>query len=101
MDALSSHYARLRGLNDFWRVESMDLLIEDRRDEIRLSHVGSGVFFPDCGEDYGLADHADKRRWRHLDTVQFTADLVARLRRSMCAEHGVKTLVRPWAVKHS
>jgi transposase len=92
METLSSHYARLLGLNDSWRVESVDLQIEDRRVEIRLSHVGSGVFCPEYGEACGLADHADERRWRHLDTMQFTTDLVARLPRSRCGEHGVKTL---------
>ena len=101
MDTLSSHYARLLGLNDSWRVESVDLQIEDRRVEIRLSHVGSGVFCPECGEACGLADHADERRWRHLDTMQFTTELVARLPRSRCPEHGVKTIVPPWAGKHS
>ena len=101
METLSSHYARLLGLNDSWRVESVDLQIEDRRVEIRLSHVGSGVFCPECGEACGLADHADERRWRHLDTMQFTTELVARLPRSRCGEHGVKTIVPPWAGKHS
>ena len=101
METLSSHYARLLGLNDSWRVESVDLQIEDRRVEIRLSHVGSGVFCPECGEACGLADHADERRWRHLDTMQFTTELVARLPRSRCGEHGVETIVPPWAGKHS
>jgi hypothetical protein len=101
METLSSHHARLLGLNDSWRVESVDLRIEDRRDEIRLSHVGSDVFFPDCGEACGLADHADERRWRHLDPMQFTTERVARLPRSRCAEHGVKTIVPSWAGKHS
>ena len=101
METLSSHYARLLGLNDSWRVESVDLQIENRRVEIRLSHNGSGVSCPECGEACGLADHADERRWRHLDTMRFTTELVARLPRSRCAEHGVKTIVPPWAGKHS
>ncbi len=45
--------------------------------EIRLKHVGSGITRPDCGRDCGLADYADDRRWRHLDTMQFTTELVA------------------------
>lgn len=48
-----------------------------------------------------LADHAEERRWRHLDTMQFTTELVARLPRCRCPEHGVKTIVPPWAGKHS
>jgi len=33
--------------------------------------------------------------------MQFTTELVARLPRSRCGEHGVKTIVPPWAGKHS
>ena len=99
MDTLQSHDARLLGLDDSWRVESVDLQIEDRRVEIRLSHVGSGVICPECGVACGFADHADERRWRHLDTMQFTTELVAGLPSSGCAEHGVETITPPWAGK--
>ena len=101
METLSSHYAHLLGLDESWRVESVDLQLEDRRVEIRLSHVGSGVMCPECGGACGLADHAEERKWRHLDTMQFTTELVARLPRCRCPEHGVKTIVPPWAGKHS
>jgi hypothetical protein len=49
MDTLQSHDARLLCLDDSWRVESVDLQIEDRRVEMSLSHVGSGVICPECG----------------------------------------------------
>lgn len=101
METLSAHYARLLGIDDSWRVDSVDLRLEERRVEIRLTHLGSGVSCPECGRACGLADHADERRWRHLDTMQFTTELVARLPRSRCPEHGVKTIVPPWAGKHS
>jgi transposase len=101
MDTLSAHYARLLGIDDSWRVESVDLRLEERRVEIRLMHIRLGVSCPECGSSCGLADHADERRWRHLDTMQFTTELVARLPRSRCPEHGVKTVIPPWAGKHS
>jgi hypothetical protein len=66
MDSLQWHYARLLGLDDSWRVESVELQIEDRRVEIRLSQVGAGVIRPECGVACGLADHADEGRWRHV-----------------------------------
>ena len=62
METLAAHYARLQGTDDSWRVEAVDLRLEDRRVEIRLKHVGSGVTWPECGRDCGLADHADERR---------------------------------------
>ena len=73
---------------------------DKRRVKIRLAHVGSGVSCPECGQSCGLADHAEERRWRHLDTMQFTTELVARLPRCRCPDHGVKTIVPPWAGKH-
>jgi len=101
MDTLSTHYARLLGLDDSWRVDAVGLRLDERRVEIRLAHVGSGVSFPECGQACGLADHAEERRWRHLETMQFTTELVARLPRCRCLDHGVKTIVAPWAGKHS
>ena len=101
METLSAHYARLLGIDDSRRVDSVDLRLEERRVEIRLTHLASGVSCPECGVACGLADHADERRWRHLDTMQFTTELGARLPRSRCPEHGVKTIVPPWAGKHS
>jgi hypothetical protein len=70
METRATHYARLLGTDDSWRVESVDLRLEDRRVEIRLTHVGSGVTCPECGRDCGLADHADERRWRRMTITQ-------------------------------
>jgi transposase len=101
METLRTHYGRLLGLDQAWHVESVDLQVEQRRVEIRVTHRGGPTPCPECGQDCGLADHADERRWRHLDTMQFTTELVARLPRTRCPEHGVKTIVPPWADKHS
>jgi len=35
METRATHYARLLGTDDSWRVESVDLRLEDRRVEIR------------------------------------------------------------------
>lgn len=101
METLRAHYGRLLGLDEAWRVDAVDLLVEERRLEIRLTHVGGPVACPECGRACGLADHAEERRWRHLDTMQFLTELVARLPRCRCPEHGVKTIVPPWGDKHS
>jgi transposase len=101
MDTLSTHYAQLLGLDDSWRVDAVELRLDERRVEVRLDYVGTRVSCPECGVSCGLADHAEERRWRHLDTMQFTTELVARLPRCRCPDHGVKTIVPPWAGKHS
>src|SRR6266849_3961901 len=101
MDTIREHYARLLCLDDSWRVESVDLEVEKKRIEIRLIHGGGPFACPECGGKCSIADHAEERRWRHLDTMQFTTELVARLPRVRCSEHGVKTAAAPWAGKHS
>ena len=101
MDTLSTHHARLLEIDESWKVEDVNLQVDQRRVEIRLAHVGRGVFCPECGRPCGLADHAEERRWRHLDTMQHVTEVVTRLPRCRCPEHGVKTVVPPWAAKHS
>ena len=101
MDTLRTHYARLLELNDSWEVADVALSVEEHRVEIRLKSVGGRVQCPECGQACGIADHAEERRWRHLDTMQFVTELVARLPRCRCPEHGVKTVIPPWAAKHS
>ena len=49
METLSAHYARLLGIDDSWRVDSVDLRLEERGVEIRLTHLGSSVSYPACG----------------------------------------------------
>ena len=100
MATLSAHYAASLGSDDSWRVESAELRCEERRVEIRLTHNGLGVCRPEHGGSCGLAHHADERRWRHLGTTRLTREAVARVPRSRCAEHGVKTVVPPWGGKH-
>lgn len=101
METLRDHYRRLLGLTESWRVESVDLKLDERRVEIRLKHIGKTVECPECGRSCGLADHAPERRWRHLDTMQFATELSASLPRCRCPDCGVKTVTPPWADKHS
>ena len=101
MDTLPQHYARLLGLDDSWRVESATLELDKKRVAIRLLHAGGRVTCPECGAACGLADHAPERQWRHLDTMQFATEIVARLPRTRCPQHGVKTIAAPWAGRHS
>ena len=101
MDTLRTHYARLLELDDSWEVADVALSFEGHRVEIWLKSVGDGVQCSECGQACGIAGHAEERRWRHLDTMQFVTELVAQLPRCRCAEHGIKTVIPPWAAKHS
>lgn len=100
MKSLAHHYALLLGLESPWKVESVDLQVEEKRVEIGLEHSGGKVTCPECGASCSLADHAVERTWRHLDTMQFETLLAARVPRSRCTGCGVKTVAVPWAGKH-
>ena len=49
METLTAQYAQLLRIDDSWRVDSVDLRLEERGVEIRLTHLGSSVSYPACG----------------------------------------------------
>lgn len=53
------------------------------------------------GEAVPLYDLREECTWRHLDVMQFETLLKCRVPRSKCPEHGVQTILTPWAGKHS
>lgn len=102
MQDLDEHYLNLLGLSEPWSVTEVDLSLEDLRVTIHIEHeLGVGVECPECGAGCTIADHAPERKWRHLDTMQFGTELVARTPRADCKKCGVKTIAVPWAGKHS
>src|ERR1035438_4336126 len=95
---LHRHYAMLLGVKSPWGVSGVKLDMAGKRVEIGLGWgAGREVPCPECGKRCALADHAPERTWRHLDTMQFETIIRARVPRSRCSEHGVKTIVVPWA----
>lgn len=51
---------------------------------------------PDCDQVSPVYDRRP-RRWRHLDTGQFSTYVVAQIVRVKCPVHGVLTITVPWA----
>lgn len=99
---MEEHYAKLLGLVAPWTVRNVVLDVEHTTLDIHVVE-GSDASFPcpECAVPSPLHDHAPERRWRHLDTMQFTTEIVTRLPRVSCAEHGVKTVAVPWADAHA
>lgn len=54
-----------------------------------------------CSEGLFRAVAAPERTWRHLDTMQFKAEILAAVPRTRCEKCGVKTVAVPWAGRHS
>lgn len=97
-ESLGAHYARLLGLTDPWIVADTVLNTEKQTLDIRIT-TRSDVSFPcpACGKDVPVYDLREERRWRHLDTMQFTTTIIARIPRITCPKDKVKTVRTPWA----
>lgn len=90
-------YQTILGLSAPWTVARVELREEEQAVQVFVeAAVGTAFTCPDCGTTVPVYDHAE-RRWRHLDTCQFTTLLVARVPRIQCGTHGVKTVRVPWA----
>lgn len=91
-------YRKMLGLGGDWEVASVDLDVKQRKVEIHLSRHG---YCSECEKSAKVYDYSAERKWRHLDTMQFSTVLVAKSPRVKCSDCGVKTAFLPWAGKHS
>jgi transposase len=95
---LQKHYAMLLGIGSPWEVKTVELKLADKQVDIELRwQWGTAAKCPECGRECSIHDRAPERTWRHLDTMQFETLIRARVPRSDCPEHGVKTMQVPWA----
>jgi len=92
-------YRQLVGIEAPWRVTDVSLDLEAGEVTLLLEHGGERVVCP-CGRECAVHDHAEERRWRHLDTCQLKTFIRCRLPRTRCESCGVKTAEPPWAVPH-
>jgi transposase len=96
--AVAEHYRQLLGIQSPWLVLEAKLDITALLVDIAVGHEpGGGVSCPECKRVCTRHDHAPERTWRHLDVMQFTTQIRARLPRCNCPEHGVLTIIPPWA----
>ncbi len=89
-------YRAILGLTLPWTVASVDLDVAAQRVVVQVE-AGPGPFpCPECGRPGPRYDRKP-RRWRHLDTCQFTTWIEADVPRVECPSHGVKQIRIPWA----
>ncbi len=60
----------------------------------------AGLCCPVCGNNAPVYDHR-QRKWRHLDTCEFSTVISASVPRVHCSEHGVKQIRVPWSEPNS
>ena len=91
-------YARLLGIEAPWEVTDVTLrLAEEHAVVVRVARDTSGALHcPQCQAPCPRYD-GRKRRWRHLDTMQYRTVLVAEVPRVRCDAHGVVQIAVPWA----
>ncbi len=99
--AVAAHYGLLLGIQSPWQVQRADLDLAAQQVQIVVAHGSAGtVRCPQCQRACARYDHTAERQWRHLDVMQFTTIIRARVPRCQCPEHGVMTVVTPWAEPH-
>jgi len=88
----------LLGIGAPWRVKRAVLELAKNKVEIDVEWDPQvRVRCPQCDRECPRHDHAPERTWRHLDVMQFSTLIRARVPRSRCPEHGVDTVRVPWA----
>jgi len=89
-------YRALLGLTAPWTVADVEVDMPGQRVVVRVE-PGPGPYpCRECGTA-GPRYDSKPRRWRHLDTMQFTTWIEADVPRMECGRHGVKQLRVPWA----
>ena len=91
-------YRRILGVENPWRVASVDLQLTPKEVHVYLAHEDLPTWpCAECGAASKLYDHQPERQWRHLDTCQYRTILHAEPPRSQCPTHGVRVVKLPWA----
>lgn len=94
-------YRHLLGIAAPWSVARVALDLKAQRVDVWAEHSDTAWPCPECSKELPVYDHADERKWRHLDSCQFMTYLNARAPRVKCPEHGVKQVKLPWAEPRS
>ena len=90
------------GLVEPWKVAEVRFDAERRRLDLRIDFPkGARFACPECGVGGCKVHDSEQETWRHLNFFEHEAFLTARVPRVICAEHGVRQVVVPWARERS
>ncbi len=91
-------YFQILGLVKPWRIKDVRLRMDNQEVDVWIEWPeGQNGVCSNCKEECRIYDHAEERKWRHLDTCQFKTILCCSVPRVECKEHGVVTMHVPWA----
>ena len=100
MDQLS-FYDKILEVSSPWKTSSVEL---EESNELVIVTISCDPSYPlACPLCASLCNRYDtrSRRWRHLDTCQYKTIIESSVPRIKCPQHGVKTVLVPWADKVS
>jgi transposase len=90
-------FGKALGLGSGWKVVKSEMDVAGRELKIWLDfESGSQFACPQCGKFSAVHDTVEKK-WRHLDFWQHRTELIARVPRTQCEEHGILQAAVPWA----
>ena len=90
-------FGKALGLGSGWKVVKSEMDVAGRELKIWLDfESGSQFACPQCGAFCPVHDTVEKK-WRHLDFWQHRTELIARVPRTHCQEHGILQAAVPWA----
>jgi len=90
-------FGQALGLDKGWKVVKSEMDVTGRQLRLWLDfEAGSPFACPQCGRSCPVHDTVE-RKWRHLDFWQHQTELIARVARTLCQEHGVLQVGVPWA----
>ncbi len=90
----------LLNLDDNWQVSEVEADYLKEEVHIHIKHTGKLGEDPESKELRPIYDHAPKRQWRHLDTLQYKTFICCKLPRIKNKEGKIRTIIPPWASKH-
>jgi transposase len=93
-------YRQILGIQFPWEVSDVDVDLPHTGVTVHICHSGADLACPECGASCSGYDTRE-RKWRHLDTCQYSTWLVAQVPRIQCPEHGVRQLTVSWAESNS
>ena len=86
-------YTKILKIKLPWYVKQVKMDESAQRIDIYVEHEKDiRVRCPECGDFYGMYDHAPERIYRHLDTCQMETYIHVRPPRVNCPKHGVKQI---------
>lgn len=86
----------LLDFGDNWKVDNVKVNFLKEEVDVYVIYIGKKAECPETHEMCGIYDHRGKRRWRHLDTMQFKTYINCKVPR-IKSQKGVKTIRVPWA----